>query len=105
MLDGPAILYVLKPAAAINFRDYAQNAFLPYVGRELGKAHRINVECDNYRPDSLGAQTRTRDANESVAESSPIMQFQKNGENNAMLFAFLSNAVRISEQRNCHKVN
>ena len=54
VLDGPAIVYVPMPAAAITFREYAQDVFLPCVECQLGKVHRI----DNYRPDYLKAQTR-----------------------------------------------
>ena len=73
---------------------------MSYVEHQLGKTHIIDVVWDNYRPDYLKAQ------GESVAASSPIMQFQKNwgeflriNENNACC------AVRISERRNCHNVN
>ena len=31
VLDGPAIVHMLKPAAARTFREYAQDVFLPYV--------------------------------------------------------------------------
>ena len=59
MLDGPAMLCVLKPAAPeLCANMHAQDVFLPYVEHQLGKVHRIDVVCDNYRPDSLKAQTR-----------------------------------------------
>ena len=31
VLDGPAIVHMLKPAAARTFREYAQDVFLPSV--------------------------------------------------------------------------
>ena len=73
MLDGPDIMYVLvlKHAAASNFPEYAQDVFLPYVEHQLGKARIIDVVWDNFRPDYLKAKS------ESVAASSPVMQFQK----------------------------
>ena len=49
---------MLKPAAARTFREYAQDVFLPYVEQQLDKAQRVDVVWDDYRPDSLKAQTR-----------------------------------------------
>ena len=57
VLDGSAMLCVLKPTAAGTFRDYAQYVFVPCVEDQLGKGHRIDVVWDNHRPDSLKAQT------------------------------------------------
>ena len=58
LLDVPTIMAVLKPAAAIHFREYAHDAFLPYVERQQGKTHSIGAVWDNYTLDSLKAQTR-----------------------------------------------
>ena len=58
VLDGPAIVCVLKHAATGTFREYARDVFLPYVEHQLGKGHRIAVVWYNYTPASLKAQTR-----------------------------------------------
>ena len=58
VLDGPAIVCVLKHAATGTFHEYARDVFLPYVEHQLGKGHRIAVVWYNYRPASLKAQTR-----------------------------------------------
>ena len=65
VLDGPAIVHMLKPAAAKTFREYAQDLFLPYVEHQLDKAQRVDVVWDDYRPDSLKAQTRDMRGNSS----------------------------------------
>ena len=98
MLDGSDIMYVLKHAAARKFPEYAQDVFLPYVEHQLGKARTIDVVWDNYRPDSLKVQS------ESVAASSPIMQFQKMGRISQNQLEQPS-AVRIHEQRHSHNTN
>ena len=38
VLDGAAIVHMLKPAAARTFREYTQDVFLPYVEHQLDKA-------------------------------------------------------------------
>ena len=58
VLDGHAIVRMLKPASAIHFREYAQDVFLAYVEHQLDKAQRVDVVWDDYRSDSLKAQTR-----------------------------------------------
>ena len=47
-------MHKLKPAAARTFRD----VFVPYVEHQLDNAQRVDVVWDDYRPDSLKAQTR-----------------------------------------------
>ena len=64
VLGGPAIGYVLKHATVGTFVF----VFLPCMEHRLGETHTIDR-------DYLKAQTRARDGKESVAESSPIMQF------------------------------
>ena len=38
ILDGPAIVNMLKPGSSKTFKDYAQDVFLPYISMQLGKA-------------------------------------------------------------------
>ena len=60
MLDGPAMLCVLTPAAAGTLRIFnmhAQDVFRPYVEQQLGKGHRNYVVCENYLRNYLKAQT------------------------------------------------
>ncbi len=83
---------------------HAQDVFLPYVEHQLGKAHIIDVVWDNYRPDSLKAQTRnTRgklirrrvEPNNTVPKMRRIAQNQRERDS----------AVRIPVHINCHIVN
>ena len=75
---------------------HAKDVFLPYVEHQLGKVHIIDVVWDNYRPDSLKAQTRnTRgkwirrrvEPNNAVPKMRRIAQNQRERDS----------AVRISE--------
>ena len=59
MLDRPAMLCVVKPAATGTLREYAcPSMFRPCVEQQLGKGHRNDVVCENYRQYYLKAQTR-----------------------------------------------
>ena len=57
VLNGRAMLCVLKPAAAGTFRECAQNVHQP------GKRHRIDVVWDKYSPYYLKVQTRNTRGN------------------------------------------
>ena len=56
VLDGPAIVHMLKPGSAKTFGDYACDVFLPYVKLQLHKAQQVDILWDDYRPGSLKEQ-------------------------------------------------
>ena len=60
VLDGHAIVHMLKHGAAKTFQEYAKDVFLPYVNSKLERAQRVDVIWDYYRSGSLKAQTRER---------------------------------------------
>ena len=91
---------MLKPAAARTFREYAQDMFLPYIEHQLDKAQRIDVVWDDYRPDSLKAQTRDmrgkgirRRVEPNNAVPKNWAEFLRINENKTELFAFLSKEI------------
>ena len=95
VLVGPAVVHMLKPAAARTFREYAQDVFLPYVEHQLDKAHRVD-----YRPDSLKAQTRDmrgkgirRRVEPNNAVPKNWAEFLRINQNKTELFAFLSREI------------
>jgi hypothetical protein len=53
VLDGPAIVNILKPGSSKTFKDYSQDVFFPYVNLQLDKVQRVDVVWDDYRCGSL----------------------------------------------------
>ncbi|KAG7157154.1 hypothetical protein Hamer_G009989 [Homarus americanus] len=47
VLDGAAVLQMLKPAAAMNFEEYAQEVFIPYMLTKLQAASRLDLVFDS----------------------------------------------------------
>ena len=43
VLDGAAIVNMLKPGSARTFQDYAKDVFLPYVKSQVDKAQRVDI--------------------------------------------------------------
>lgn len=100
VLDGPAIVHMLKPGSARTFRDYAQDVFLPYVKLQLDKAQRIDIVWDDYRPGTLKEQTREKrgkGVRRRVAPQNAVPknwgEFLRHAENKKELFSFLSREV------------
>lgn len=100
ILDGPAIVNMLKPGSAHTFKEYAQDVFLPYVKLHLDKSQRVDVIWDEYRPDTLKEQTREKRGKGVRRRVDPKNAVPKNwgdflrlAENKKELFAFLSREV------------
>ena len=60
ILDGAAIVQILKPEAAKNFADYAANIFILYVDSQLHNVSRVDFVWDVYVEDSLKNATREK---------------------------------------------
>ncbi|KAK3737220.1 hypothetical protein QZH41_001820 [Actinostola sp. cb2023] len=60
IIDGAAIVNMLKPGAAKTFQDYATLVFLPYITAQLRNANRVDIVWDVYFHDSLKAETRSK---------------------------------------------
>ena len=60
ILDGPAIVNMLRPGSAKTFADYAKDVFLPYVHSQLNQSQRVDIVWDDYREDTLKDQTREK---------------------------------------------
>ena len=60
LLDGAAIVNMLKPGPAKTFQQYSQVIFLPYIQSQLTKAERVDIVWAEYIPDSLKAMTRQK---------------------------------------------
>ncbi|KAG7163101.1 hypothetical protein Hamer_G002176 [Homarus americanus] len=60
VLDGVAVLQMLKPAAAKNFEEYAQEVLIPYMSTKLQTASRLDLVFDRHIADSLKCTARAK---------------------------------------------
>ena len=102
ILDGAAIVNMLKPGSAKTFQDYADNIVLPYIQSRLQNVSRIYVVWDVYHKDSLKVDARNRRGKGIRRRVEAMSLVPKNwqgflriDENKTELFSFL--AIRISK--------
>ena len=60
VLDGAAIIQMLKPTAAKNFDDYAGQIFIPFLATKLRDATRLDLVWDTYKNGSLKTTRRLK---------------------------------------------
>ena len=60
ILDGAVIANMIRPTNAKTFDEYALDAFLPYIKRQLETASRVDLVWDDYRKESLKGHTREK---------------------------------------------
>ena len=64
LIDGAALVNMLKPSGACKtFSDYANQVYLPYIGKQLQGVQRLDIIWDRYIENSLKAQTRNKRGN------------------------------------------
>ena len=97
ILDGAAIVNMLKPGTAHTFSDYVSQVFLPYITTQLQSAQRVDVVWDEYVHGSLKAYThskRGKGCRRRVEPSNAVprnwKEFLGNDDNKSELFSFLS---------------
>ena len=100
ILDGAAIVNMLKPVNSKTFQDYANNVFVPYINSQLQHVSRLDLVWDVYKPESLKADTRSKRGKgirRRVEASSAVphnwREFLRIDENKTELFSFLSTQV------------
>ena len=100
IVDGAAIVQMLKPAGAKNFAEYASQNFVPYITSQLLNTSRLDLVWDRYIEDSLkgtarakrGKGIRRRVVAEGVIPGN-WRDFLRVDENKSELFNFLSLAL------------
>jgi len=60
VLDGAAIVQMLKPGSCRTFQDYRDRLFVPYLLSLLKRCNRVDVVFDIYYADSLKVTTREK---------------------------------------------
>lgn len=101
ILDGAALVNMLRPGQAKTFSDYAEQVFIPYILSQLEPVSRVDVIWDEYIQDSLKSETRSKRGKgirRRVAASNAIPgkwpEFLRIDENKTELFSFLATALK-----------
>ena len=101
IVDGAAIVNMLRPGAAKTFSDYAEQ---PYIISQLQHVSRMDVVWDEYFPESLKAETRSKTGKgvrRRVEPGSAIpgnwQEFLRLDGNKVELFSFLATSVRATD--------
>lgn len=97
IMDGAAVINMLRPQSGKTFQDYAQNTFVPYMVNMLKDVMRLDVVWDRYFENSLKICTRQKrgaGVRRKVAENGSLpsnwQTFLRCNENKKELFPFLS---------------
>ena len=53
VLDGAAIVHMVRPGACRTFEEYSQQMFLQYITSQLETVSRVDIIWDRYLTDSL----------------------------------------------------
>ena len=97
ILDGAALVNMLKPGTVRTFSEYASQMFLPYITTQLQRVQSVDVVWDEYVDGSLKEYTHNTRGKGSRRRVEPLnklpknwQEFLRNDANRAELFTFLS---------------
>ena len=100
ILDGPAIVNMLKPPTKMLFSEYVNTIFIPYLENNLKNVNRVDVIWDDYHTNSLKASTREhrgsgirRRVTAVAMTPTSWSDFLRHDQNKVELFAYLSESV------------
>ena len=100
ILDGAAIINMLKSIGVMTFQDYATHVFLPFIKAQLRNVTIIDIIWDVYLEDSLkltAREIRGRGIRRRVDPSNTIpgnwQGFLRLADNKTELFEFLAHQV------------
>ena len=100
ILDGAAIVNILRPVGIKTFKDYAMKVFTPFIESQLRAADRVDIVWDEYIDNSLKFQTRSKRGKgirRRVESTSPLpsnwQAFLRIDENKVELFAYLADCI------------
>ncbi|CAC5369406.1 unnamed protein product [Mytilus coruscus] len=109
VIDGAAIVNMLKPSTSRTFDDYADLIFCPYIRKHLETVARVDVVWDAYIENSLKAATRSKRGKRirrRVKSKNKIPQnwqsFLRDDDNKKELLSFLSQ--QLAQQNFAEKV-
>ncbi|KAG7177316.1 hypothetical protein Hamer_G000627, partial [Homarus americanus] len=94
ILDGPAVVEMLKPGGSRTFQEYSTAVFIPYIESQLEYRSRLDLVWDCYlKSGSLKAAGFGRHVTASGPLPSNWQNFLRNSDNKEELFSFLSEQV------------
>jgi hypothetical protein len=103
ILDGAAIIQMMKPDTTRTFDEYANVIFKPYISSQLQRARRLDLVWDSYVIDSLISTARAKrgmGVRRRVVGSAMIpanwQNFLRVDSNKTELFQFLSMVLVVS---------
>ena len=108
ILDGGAVINMLKPIGVNTLQDYTTHVLLPFIKAKLRKVTRINIIWDVYLEDSLESiarEIRGKGIRRRVAPSNTIpgncQELLRLADNKTELFDFLAHRVveNLSEEK------
>ena len=109
ILDGAAIVNILRPVGIKTFQDYAMKVFIPYIQSQLRVADRVDIVWDEYIENSLKSQTRSKRGKgirrkvESTSQLPSNWQaFLRIDENKVELFSYLADCA--AELATCKEI-
>ena len=102
VLDGPAVVHMVRPTYGTNYQQYVVRHFMPFITNYLtNSTSRLDIIWDIYPDHNLKAQAQAKRGNPGVTTivegSTPVPRdwnkFLANSRNKVQLFRFLSKAV------------
>ena len=101
VIDGAALVHILRPGQAKTFQEYSDTVFLPHILTYLAAVDRVDIVWDSYRDDSLKSSARKKRGSgirrrvlENVALPHNWPEFLRNSDNKKELFNFLAEKVQ-----------
>ena len=98
ILDGAAIVQMLKPIGVTTFEQYAQDIFKPYIMSQLNAVDQVDIVWDTYKVDSLKSSTRKSVEKGSVGGLPRQQPFQRTGKISCALMTIKKNYSTISHR-------
>ena len=102
VLDGPAVVRMVRPTYGTNYQQNVVRHFMPFITNSLtNSTSRLDIIWDIYPDHNLKAQAQAKRGNPGVTTivegSTPVPRdwnkFLANSRNKVQLFRFLSNAI------------
>ena len=100
IIDGVAVVNMIKPGTERTFSEYAADSFIPYIRAQLSHITRLDIVWDEYLKNSLKATTRGKrgiGVRQCVAADNKLprnwQEFLRVDQNKQELFKYLAECV------------
>ena len=107
VLDGAAIVHMVRPGACRTFEEYSQQMFLPYITSQPETVSRVDIIWDRYLTDSLQQSTRDRRTHSGTTQRQRVFvgapipanweAFLRSNDNKDELFHYLFDCIQACE--------